>query len=396
MAYTETQDESWFSRIGKSIKGILGGILLIIAGIGILYYNEGRMVATETGIKQAQSSFVQAENISKIDPQFEGKLVYAKDKATTEEILKDPDTDIQLNAIALNRNVEYYQWDENEHKHTEKKTGGGTRTTYTYTYAKKWARAPINSEAFHDSTYQNSNHIISSIEKNNWLSNNVTFGAYQLPEFLVKQIKSDIPVEITLTDEQKTKIAGTMADSNSLTKPDDLIKTQGNTIYLGKSPASPNIGDMKITYTQAVPAVVSVIAQVKGNTFEAMKTKKGHNFSRLEMGEVPPEVMFENAHKENIMLTWMLRLAGLLANIIGFIVLLAPLGVLADVLPFIGNMVEAGTTFIGAILGFILSVVVIAIAWLAARPIIGGILFAIAIGGIILIVSKMKAQKATT
>ena len=44
MAVTETTTEGWFSRLGGAIKGVFGGIALIIIAIIMLGWNEKRSV----------------------------------------------------------------------------------------------------------------------------------------------------------------------------------------------------------------------------------------------------------------------------------------------------------------------------------------------------------------
>ncbi|MCW5210069.1 hypothetical protein VU10_07890, partial [Desulfobulbus sp. US1] len=69
--------------------------------------------------------------------------------------------------------------------------------------------------------------------------------------------------------------------------------------------------------------------------------------------------------------------------------------VLADVLPFLGSIVEAGTGFIAFLLAGVLSLITIAVAWIVFRPLLGIILLAIAVGLVVLIGSKIKAGKAS-
>ena len=40
--FTEVTSQSWFGRIGGAIKGILIGFILLIVGVGLLFWNEGR------------------------------------------------------------------------------------------------------------------------------------------------------------------------------------------------------------------------------------------------------------------------------------------------------------------------------------------------------------------
>ena len=52
MAVTETTTESWGSRLGSSIKGVLIGAALFIAGFPVLFWNEGNSVKTARAIDE--------------------------------------------------------------------------------------------------------------------------------------------------------------------------------------------------------------------------------------------------------------------------------------------------------------------------------------------------------
>lgn len=46
MAVTETTTESWGSRLGNSIKGVIVGLGLFVLGFPVLFWNEGNSVKT--------------------------------------------------------------------------------------------------------------------------------------------------------------------------------------------------------------------------------------------------------------------------------------------------------------------------------------------------------------
>ncbi|MDO4425000.1 MAG: hypothetical protein Q4D17_04470, partial [Planctomycetia bacterium] len=61
MAITETTTESWFSRLGNSIKGILAGFLLVFLSVLLLFWNEGRTVKRYRALNEGASSYVPAD-----------------------------------------------------------------------------------------------------------------------------------------------------------------------------------------------------------------------------------------------------------------------------------------------------------------------------------------------
>ena len=75
---------------------------------------------------------------------------------------------------------------------------------------------------------------------------------------------------------------------------------------------------------------------------------------------------------------------------LGFRMIIAPLAVIADVVPAIGSLIGAGASLIAGLLAFIVSFVTIGIAWLVYRPLIGAILLVLAVLAFVFVVKKAK------
>jgi hypothetical protein len=67
--------------------------------------------------------------------------------------------------------------------------------------------------------------------------------------------------------------------------------------------------------------------------------------------------------------------------LVGFCLMLSLLEILADVIPFLGDIVGAGSVFIGLCFTLITAPTIAAIAWFFYRPLIGG---SILLGGALL------------
>lgn len=164
-------------------------------------------------------------------------------------------------------------------------------------------------------------------------------------------------------------------------------------IYFGKNPNSPDIGDVQVIFSKVMPAEISIIAQVFGSTFETFRSKSGRDFSAFAMGNVSAEKMFATAHDMNKMITWILRLVGVLLVIFGLRFMSDIIQSLAMVLPFLGNIVGVGVGIVCFVIGLCWSLFLIAVAWLFFRPLIGCLLFAVIIGGLVLL--KTSAARFT-
>ena len=69
MAYQETTRQSYGSKVKGSFQGILWGIILIIAGTIVLWWNEGRAVKSANALKDFQKNYVEMTDINTIDPE---------------------------------------------------------------------------------------------------------------------------------------------------------------------------------------------------------------------------------------------------------------------------------------------------------------------------------------
>ena len=414
MAYTETTQTSWGSRLGGAFKGMVTGIVLVVVGTILLYWNEGRTVKTGGAINEARSVAVKVDDISRVDPALAGKVIYATGRADTRDVLTDPIFGASATAIDISRRVEYYQWQEHSRQETRKKLGGGEETVTTYTYTREWVGGPIDSGSFKDPEYQGRNKVLASYEDETLYAPNVTFGGYTLPDFLKRSIGGAVPLDLVLDEDRKKAIfeglsvepgpvgnaalpavsssdpasldAALMGGVSGVVPPQDrYVHAQGNVLYLGEKPGSPQVGDIRVTFTQTPPADVSIIAQVAGNTFEEFTASNGYTFSRLSMGTVGMERMFAGAESDNAIMAWILRVVGTIVVIAGLGTILHPLSVIADVIPILGSIVGVGTGLVAFLLGLAWSLLVIAVAWIRFRPVLAASL----LGGVVVLVGLL-------
>ena len=78
--------------------------------------------------------------------------------------------------------------------------------------------------------------------------------------------------------------------------------------------------------------------------------------------------MIASSRFENATLAIILRLVGWLLACVGFSLMAGPLKALANFVPLLGKMVGLATMLIGFILGSIVALITISIAWMAVRP----------------------------
>lgn len=423
MAYQEQRTTGYGTRVGNSFKAIGTGFILFCIGTALLWWNEGRTVKTEKMLEEVGGSYVEMENPNKKDASLDGELICGSALATTEDSLSDNQFGVGAKAIALHRRVEYYQWVEDSKESSEDKLGGKEVTTTTYTYSKKWVSQPIESSEFKDPAYQNKNTVLTTVEESEQYAENVKFGAYQLNETLIHQISSREGLDLNINEDLLKELdknaqvayerfygvkksakqtveqlaettvlsdsAKAVADSlkavndsiikNAVNKKDlEYVHLAGNVLYFGRVPGSPEIGDVRVTFEKVVPAKVTVMAVVDGDSFKAFKAKNGKRFQRLVMGKKSGDEIIDIEKETNNMLLWVFRIFGVMLVIVGLKGIFGFLETLLKVVPFIANIFGWGVGVVCTILGLVWSLIVIAIAWLFYRPILGITLLVIA------------------
>ena len=427
MAYTETTTTGYGTRVGNSFKAIGSGFLLFVLGTALLWWNEGRAVKTEKMLDEAGSAYVEMENPNKKDASLEGELICGTAMATTEDSLSDAQFGIGAKAIALRRTVEYYQWVEHSQTKKEDKLGGKEVTTTTYTYSKQWVSSPVQSSQFHDPAYQNKNTVLTTVEEAEQYAENVTFGAYKLPESLIHSISSREGMELAISEELLTQfdkatqaayerfygvqkgtqqpaqqpvqqqaipdsVKALLPDSvkaalDSLQAVNDSINRQmenannkkdleyihqaGNVLYFGRVPGAPEVGDVRVTFEKVVPAKVTVMAVVDGDSFKPFKAKNGKRFETLVMGKKSGDEIIDAAKETNNIILWVLRIIGIMMVIGGLKGIFGFIETILKVVPFVAGIFGWGVGLVCTVIGIAWSLIVIAIAWLFYRPLLG-------------------------
>lgn len=393
MAYTETTTTSYGGRIGKALQGVVGGFIAFVAGTALLVWNEGNFVKTRKALLEAEGATVVVEDISRVDPELNGKLIHASGFADTQDILEDAAFGVKERAISLHRAVEFYQYQEKSKTEKRDKVGGGEERITTYTYHLDWQTTPIDSKNFKDPDYQNRNFTLYASEAQQQYARNVSFGAYQLPDFFIEAISGEEAAAVNLTEDQLQAL-NRQIGRHPRVDPEDRetsrVHVRNNVVYFGTSPDSPKVGDVRVTLTRILPKDVSLIGKVNGSTFGRFVAKNNKRVSRLETGIVSAEEMFSHAQSENRMLTWILRLVGVVLVCGGLRGIFGVLEAIAKVLPVLGDIVGAGVGLVCTIFGMAWSLTWIALAWVAWRPLVGVPLLAASVALVVWLSKKGK------
>ncbi|MGV8120822.1 MAG: TMEM43 family protein [Candidatus Xenobiia bacterium LiM19] len=377
--FREVTGQSWFGRIKDSCGGVVVGIIIFIIAIPLIFWNEGRAVKTAMSLKEGAKAVVSI-SADEVNSANDGKLVHLTGLATADETLNDREFAVSAKGIKLRRKAEMYQWKEEKKTDTRKKIGGGSETVTTYKYDKVWSEELIKSSSFKKPEgHRNpaSMAYTTKVEK----AGKVTIGAFTLSDSLVDMIDKyePLPLSSEMLEELPTRLQQTMDVSD-------------NYLYRGNDPANPAIGDIRLSFAIVKPLTISIIAQQSGSTFQSYQTRAGDAIQRLEAGTVNANEMFKHAEQENNTMTWIIRVVGFLLLFFGLMMVLKPLSTLADLIPFVGNLLDAGIGIVSFLIALAIWTGVVAVAWISARPLLAVGLIVVTLGAVIgVLMMKKKA-----
>lgn len=375
MSFTETTRTSWFSRLKNGLAGLIIGPLLVLGMIWLLSWNEGRSVQTYRALNEGAGIVVSVDS-NAADPANEGRLIHISGPVTPDGTPEDPALGMSAEGAAgLTRKVEMYQWVEEKSSETNKTLGGGEETVTTYSYKKEWRPRRVDSSDFKQSAQHENPDM--PIEGERFTVATAKLGVFTVDGETVANLGTDSPVKLT-PDVVQTVAAALDAD-----RP---VKADGTTIHVSLNRQSPAIGDLRISFLRNDISEASFVGAQKGTSLIPYKASNGRDLLLSAAGRATPAEMFDAAQSENTLITWLVRIGGLVGMFIGFAMMLSILGIAADVIPFIGSIVGFGTSVIAAILTLLLGPLVIAIAWIAYRPVLAIAVIAIgalAAGGLI-------------
>lgn len=354
---TEVTNTSWFARLGQAIVGVLIGVIFVVVSIGVLFWNEGRAIRTAQGLAEG-AGIVRSVPADRVDPANDGRLVHVSGMLSTAGPASDADFALQVNGVRLVRHVEVYQWKEETHSETRTRFGGGEERTTTYKYVRTWSDKPIDSDRFKEP--RGHTNPVMTYQSRESLAPGTRLGAFAVPEPLLRSFGE--PRRLAATDVQADAL------QIRVNKP---VAVNDGVLYVGRDPSQPAIGDMRISFSEVPLEAASVVAAQAGSGFAPFPTHTGTTVELIAAGAVPAEVMFQHAEEENVTMTWILRLIGVIFMLIGFNFVLRPLAVAGSVIPLLGDVIGAGTFLVALVCTVAIAPIVIAFGWLWYRPLIG-------------------------
>jgi hypothetical protein len=369
--FTETTTTSLGGNLLNSLKGILFGFALLVGSVYLLSYNEHRSINQTLALEEMQEKIVIVDTPN-YKAAYENKPILIYGDVEPINPLEDTLFSVKSNALMLEREVEMYQWVEHVSSRDEKQMGGSTETVTTYDYEKEWRSSKEDSSSF---KYPENHYNPDMKYKGQSFTTEANLGDFYLSQNVVTMFSNSTPY-------------------NGLSEMPEKILDMTNHkafLYKGNSPDTPEVGDLKITYSQTQKGVYTLAGMTKGKEFGHYRSSNDRNLLFARAGKVEASTIFEEEFRANTVLTWLLRGLGLMLMFFGFMLIMGLIVAISNIIPIFGTLVEGVTALIAGSLTLIFGSIVIAIAWFASRPMLSLTILAVGIG-LVVLVSFLKKK----
>ncbi|XP_065066872.1 transmembrane protein 43-like [Rhopilema esculentum] len=373
------RNAGYFERVGSSFCGAFVGIFILLSGFPLLFWNEGRAVQTAKSLDEGLGAVISLQSADAVFESNNNKLVHLTGLLKTDMPLSDNDYGVSIYAVKLHRKVEMYQWVEHESKR-EFNEGDRTRVETTYSYSKEWRSDVINSGRFDmPSGHQNPNSmLVKAFSKE---ADPVYVGRYRISKGLATKVGSFRNYIPKVVPEGKSD-----------------VKIQGEYFYHSLDPFRAKVGDIRVMFQFAGISGesrhggidrVSIIARQNGEFLSHYQTKAGDRLEILYDGDFTAQEIFENEHRTNTFITWLVRGIGWLLMFIGMQMITDIVRQIVSFIPIIRDLVGLATLLLSFTLATSLALLTIAVGWFAYRPLLS---LAIVVGAAVpIILSKRRA-----
>lgn len=340
-SYTEFSYRSHSSRVFGSIIFALVSPIFIILIFYIFIFFENHFKLKQMGLSEAGNKVITVSS-QVIDDKNTGKVIHVSGKVSSPEIVEDKRFSIKFNALKVVRKVEMYQWDETKNSSETVLPGGDSVTTTTYKYKKVWSYELIDSNEFRKKKYRNPKSF--RIKRKKLCVSEASIGAFQVSGPHINNLDTK---EIRLKKQPKPE-NGKYAGRIHLTK-------QGR-IFIGTDHKNPKIGDYRVSYEVARPGVYSLIGEQTEREISPFVSDENVRLSVIRQGLYKAGELIKMEKAEVSHFTWVLRFISWIFYTILVALILEPFAVLADVVPWFGDIKRTKNIAIASGVAVVLSI----------------------------------------
>lgn len=374
--------QSYGQKILNSFAAAILGVIMFLASFAVLFWNEGR-----ENLAKAAGLAEDITDSASLDGVKEGKAVCVRGSLDATGYAADEYL-VSGDYIYIERTVEMYAYVEKV-KTTEKDNFGGSSTIIEeYSYELVWTDSPQKTDTFKgdvneqpfffDKTWYN-NRIDTKPENKRVKASGLKIGPFSVdndPEMSgAKRLELNQGNTKILTLEQ----AALYADY----------------IYMGQNPASPQPGDIRISYKALRSSDKGILfGEAEEGKITKYKTKKGNELFRYFADANSKNQAVDILDKEHRVISWILRIVGFLLMFIGLMAMSGPITKFLSVIPVFAKI----SNFVFGIAAFIISLVLTALT-IALSILLHNFLWAMlivaAIIAITITAAALKRKKAT-
>lgn len=367
------------------IKSAFFGLILVIASCVLLFWAEGRAVKTARSLEEGAGIVIDVDAL-KPDTANDGKLVHISGDVKADGSVADGKLGIMAEgAVSLKRKVEMLQWKEVAREVERTGSDGKTVKTTVYDYEKAWSSSPIDSKNFKAASAPMNPAM--PIQGDTFIIRSAKVGGFTVDGNDLYGLGNGSPVK--LADTQTEQAAAAVGD----TRPMWLV----NNMFLSATdPDNPQIGDLRISYERADLSRASIVGKQQGGNLVSYTTSNGRDLFLIQAGDASAADMFKDAIAGNTVLTWVLRVAGIVLMFAGFAMSFAPLTGTLGQIPVIGGLIRGGAFLVGLVMTLTLGAVVIAAGWIFYRPLLAIAVLVVGLGLAFALSRMGKKQPAGT
>lgn len=348
-----------------------GGVAIMVSAMALLAWNESHSFHAHNLFAEAASKLTIVDDTTTVNPANEGRLLFMNVWAHLGDEAVDPLYGIGGQCLSVERQVQYYQWQERAIE-TSHRTADGTRTSSTrYEYYHVWSDKIIDPAKFSGpraSGYDNT--PVVQIEPLKTYSRGAKLGPYLMTTELVDSMPA---LTSNIADGSGTRNRQLAAAIDSTSRGGTVSTHQvNNFIYYGDNPAKPIVGDVRVSFVRRVPAKMWVLAQAHADSIRPFVGSEHYwlTYSRVSTQQFDPQEEIDTETWGFDVLVWVLRVIGWLLMVWGIKWALEIFTSLLAGVPVVGVVATAAASLVSWVLGTALSLLVIALAFLVIRPVV--------------------------
>ncbi len=340
------------------------GIVLLLASLGFVFFNETRSVERYTALDQS-ADLVISVAADHVDPSHEGALVHVRGGVQSAQELVDETFGVKAQALRLVRHVETYAWEETKREDKRKNEKGEEETVTTYAYTKRFVAVATDSSKFKESE-SHKNPEKGAFSDQEFVAKDARLGGFVLPSEALTKLTKLEPVRVS---------QDMLARSAHATQ---LRELEG-AAFFGKDVKDPQVGDLKISYQMVRPQAVSVVAKQSGGTFMPYQPGPEQSVFLVQSGEVESRAMFSAAKEDTSNVSLLLRALGVLFAAASLSLLLVPLAARRTFVPGLSRLPRVSAVVAALGIGNGLVFATMGGVWVAVRPALGAPLFVVSL-----------------